>query len=146
MRLDLLNAFLLVTDPIGRYLTAQISNQTLGRTRNSGRHSDRIDAAQNRIVGAHVILATERWLADKQLMHENAECPIVDGPIVTLVQDDFGRNVFGCSREGPGFIARWNDFSKTEVDLFRCAGGTMKESYFVCVCALDTTVKLTNFT
>lgn len=118
VRLDLLNALLLVANAIGRYLTAQVPDQALRGARNARRHPDRIDAAQNGIIRAHVVLAAERWLADEQLVHEHAERPVVDGPIVALVEDDLRRNVFGCARERPRFVARLNDLCESKVDLF----------------------------
>lgn len=118
MRFDLSNALLLVANAIGRYLSAQVTDQMLGGFRDARRHAHRIDAAQDRIVRAHVVFAAERRLADEQLVDENAERPVIDGPIVALVENDFGRNVFGCAGERPRFFGGLQDFRETKVDLF----------------------------
>lgn len=117
VRLDLLDAALLVADAVGRYLAAQVANEVLRRLRDARRHAHRIDAAQNGIVRAHVVLAAERRLADEQLVHEHAQCPVVDGPVVALVEDDLGRHVLGRAGERPRFVRALNDLGEAKVDL-----------------------------
>lgn len=64
-----------------------------------------------------MIASTEWRFADKQLVYEDAQCPVVDRTVMTLVQDDFGRNVLGRSGECPGFLVGIDAFGKSKVNL-----------------------------
>lgn len=41
-----------------------------------------------------MIFASEWWLADQQLMNENAKCPIIDGAIMSFIQNNFRSHIF----------------------------------------------------
>ena len=55
--------------------------------------------------------------ASQQLEHENAQRPVIDGPVVTFVEDDLGRHVLGCPAESPRLVAHSQHFRKAEIYL-----------------------------
>jgi len=50
---------------------------------------------------------------DEHFVDEYAECPVVDSLVVSLGEDDFGREVLGRAAEGVGLVH--NDFGESEV-------------------------------
>lgn len=53
----------------------------------------------------------------EQLEDENAERPIIDRPVVALVQDDLGGNVFGSAAKRPRLVTRSEQLGEAEVNL-----------------------------
>ena len=53
--------------------------------------------------------------AGEELVHEDAEGPEVDGPVVALVEDDLGRHVLRRAAEGPGLGARLHKLREAKV-------------------------------
>lgn len=51
-------------------------------------------------VDAHWIWVPKRWLADQHFVHQDAECPPVDGCAVALVAYDLGCEVLGRPAQG----------------------------------------------
>jgi hypothetical protein len=55
--------------------------------------------------------------SDEKFAHEDAERPVVDGPVVAFVQDDFRRYVFWSSTKRPSSTPLRHELRKTEIDL-----------------------------
>lgn len=65
-----------------------------------------------------MIASPKRWFADKQLMNEHAQCPVVDSTIVSFVQDNFGSNIFRGSGKSPRLLIGVDAFGESEIDLY----------------------------
>lgn len=55
--------------------------------------------------------------SSQQFEDENAQRPIIDSPVVTFVEDDFGSHVFGSAAKCPRLAGHAQQFGETEIDL-----------------------------
>jgi len=55
--------------------------------------------------------------SDEEFAHEDSERPIVDGPVVALVEDDLGCDVLWSSAKRPGSTSLGHELGKPEIDL-----------------------------
>ena len=60
-------------------------------------------ARQNLLIHLHRILGVEGRSTGRHLVDQHAEGPVVDGPIMALVEDDLGSEVVGstCTAQSP---------------------------------------------
>ena len=54
--------------------------------------------------------------AGEEFVHEDAETPVVDGEVVSLVEDDFRRYVLWSAAEGPSLASEADALGESEVD------------------------------
>ncbi len=127
--LDVTDAALLVSQPFGGVVPAQLLDQLPGSAGDVSREVDGIDALKNDVVGLHRIGPGERRGAGQQLEHEHAERPIVRADVVTFIKDHFRRNILRGSAESPGFASGLELFREAEIDQLDISG-SVKEQVF----------------
>ena len=56
--------------------------------------------------------------SSQQLEDENTQGPIINGSIVTFIEDNFRCDVFGRTAKRPSLVADVQHFRESEIDLF----------------------------
>ena len=55
--------------------------------------------------------------SDEEFAHENSKGPVVDGPVMALVQDDLGGHVLGGATERPRSTALRHELGEAKINL-----------------------------
>ncbi len=129
MLLDVPDASLLVSQPLGGIVSAQLLDELPRPSGDVPGEVDGVDALQDDVVRLHGVRAGEggstycikkgkgdsismifvtRFSCQRtreKLEHEHPERPVVRADIVALVEDDLGGDVLGRAAESPGLAS-----------------------------------------
>lgn len=117
--LNIRNSLPLIAQSLSGQLLAQMSNQMLCEFGYPGGHVNDIDAAEYVLINLDLIDAPERSFAHKQLVDQDAQCPVVHSTIVSAIQNDLGCHILGSAGKSIRLLIGTHILGKAKVNLWK---------------------------
>lgn len=117
MPLDIRNSLALISQSFRRQLLAEMPHQVLCGFGNARWHMDDIDAAKDLLIDLDLINTPEGCFANQKFIYQYSQCPIVDGTIVSAIQNYLRCHVLRCASKCVGLLILPHKFGKSKIDL-----------------------------